>query len=337
MTFDAQVRAVADLGFTRRQAGFLVQVLRHAGVCLPRQYCDYATIARGQKTHDFFGRLVARRYATPYLARNGRTRVYHLQNKVLYRAIGDPETRLRRSQALDRAVERLMVLDHLLTERDVHWLAGEHEKVAHFTRTAPLRPEELPSLTFDSGTDTTTRYFPDRLPIGVAPDGRHIFLYVVSQDVPLDFRGFLHRHGELLRAVPEWEVRLLTPGPLEESRPGYEEAFRDELARPLTPSVVDELAWYFRELRARSVSDESRFRVARRRFGAPRYRGLYRAWRVTGDRVLHATASGVLADAVARGRGRLDYRVPAHRYAQLTPLVGRFRDHATGNEGGNTV
>jgi len=66
MTQDEQVQAVVPFGFTRRQAGFLVEVMRHAGVCLARQYCTYAGIVRGQKTHDFFGGLVARRYATAH-------------------------------------------------------------------------------------------------------------------------------------------------------------------------------------------------------------------------------------------------------------------------------
>ena len=37
MTRTDQIRAVAKLGFTERQAGFLVTVLVHAGVCVGRQ------------------------------------------------------------------------------------------------------------------------------------------------------------------------------------------------------------------------------------------------------------------------------------------------------------
>jgi hypothetical protein len=49
-----QIAAVADLGFTERQAGFLVTVLIHAGVCVRRQYCAYAHILRGQKGPRLF-------------------------------------------------------------------------------------------------------------------------------------------------------------------------------------------------------------------------------------------------------------------------------------------
>ena len=35
---EQRVQAVKDCGFTERQARFLVLVMRHAGVCVPRQY-----------------------------------------------------------------------------------------------------------------------------------------------------------------------------------------------------------------------------------------------------------------------------------------------------------
>ena len=53
MTWDERVRAVADHGFTPRQAGFLVTVMLHAGVCLGRQYCAFARITHGYATQHF--------------------------------------------------------------------------------------------------------------------------------------------------------------------------------------------------------------------------------------------------------------------------------------------
>ena len=47
MTWDERVRAIADHGFTPRQAGFLVTVMLYAGVCLGRQYCAFAGIEYG--------------------------------------------------------------------------------------------------------------------------------------------------------------------------------------------------------------------------------------------------------------------------------------------------
>ena len=46
MTSAERVQAVAEKGFTDRQAGFLVTVMLHSGVCVGRQYCVYARIVR---------------------------------------------------------------------------------------------------------------------------------------------------------------------------------------------------------------------------------------------------------------------------------------------------
>ncbi|MDQ3349355.1 MAG: hypothetical protein M3545_15480 [Acidobacteriota bacterium] len=64
MTFDERVTAIKPHGFTDRQSRFLVTVMLHSGVCMVRQYCAFSNIVRGQKTQDFFGSLVARKYAT---------------------------------------------------------------------------------------------------------------------------------------------------------------------------------------------------------------------------------------------------------------------------------
>jgi hypothetical protein len=322
VTYDEQLQRMADFGFTARQTGFLLAVLRHAGVCLARQYCTYAGIVRGQKTHDFFGRLVARRYATPYSCGHGNARVYHVHHKALYRAIGEPDARFRRPSAIARAVERLIVLDHVLAHRDLTWLATEREKVQHFVETTSLRPTELPSVTFGRGGTTTTRYFLEKLPIGVAPDGRHVFVYLAARDAPIDFRAFLHRHAELLYALPEWRLRVLVPRHLKASIPAYELAFREEVTQPVRPDIADELLWYFRELRTGDGRQTERLRAAQRDFSAPRFRSLYRAWREGGDRVVHAAMSSVVVDAIQRGRAGLECQVAPHQYLHLSPLVG---------------
>jgi hypothetical protein len=51
------------LGFTERQSRFLATVMAHSGVFLERQYCRFAGIAHGQKSHDFVHRLVQRGFA----------------------------------------------------------------------------------------------------------------------------------------------------------------------------------------------------------------------------------------------------------------------------------
>ena len=60
-----RIDAVAKLGFTPRQAGFLVTVAMHAGVCLSRHYATYAGLVWGQIVRDFFALLLKRRFVTP--------------------------------------------------------------------------------------------------------------------------------------------------------------------------------------------------------------------------------------------------------------------------------
>jgi hypothetical protein len=172
----------------------------------------------------------------------------------------------------------------------------------------------------------TVRYFPDKLPIGIASEnGRHVFGYLVRRPSPIDFRAFLQRHAELLRALPEWSIRIVFPLHLQDARDTYLSALRQELTTPLRPAVADELRWYFaqRDTRSDQVEvDHARLARARQAFGSPRFRALYRLWRTDGRRIVDATVSPVLADAMRRGTGQIESQVLTHPYLHLSTLVG---------------
>jgi hypothetical protein len=194
--------------------------------------------------------------------------------------------------------------------------------VSHFTLVCQVPQRDLPALIFRSDDAETARYFPDKLPIGVqAEDQTHVFIYLATKDVPVDFRAFLERHAELFRALPRWRVRVLVPMHFGDALPAYKAAFREQLASPLRPVVLDELRWFFHARRS-SVSRDMRLDHASRAFAAPRFRVLYRVWLEHGDPVLDATVSPVLTDAVRRGTGGLECHVLPHRYQHLLPLVG---------------
>lgn len=332
MTFTQRVDAIRPKGFTERQARFLVTVMLHGGVCMDRQYCAFSGIAHGQKTHDFFARLVARRHAVAFVCAHKRARIFHVRHRALYAAIEEPHSRFRKPTSAGHIVERLMVLDVVLAHRDLTWLATERDKVAHFTLLLhrQLRRHELPHLTFGRGDDTTIRYFPDKLPIGLDPDGRtHVFTYLVTRVAPVDFRAFLHRHAELWRALASWVVRLLVPVHLQSAIDAYVAAWRQELATPLRLAIADELRWFFEQRRSRHEAapnageqDAARYAQGRQAFGVPRFRVLYQSWLRHGQTVIDATVSPALADAIARGTGRLECYVLPHRYLHLSSLVG---------------
>lgn len=329
MTFEARVAAVEAFGFTPRQAGFLVTVMLHAGVCLLRHYCAWSRIVYGQNAREFARRLVADGFATTYDAAQKGARLYHLQHKALYAAIGDPDSRHRKPMALPRAVERLMVLDAVLIRRDVSWLATEQEKLAHFTTMLGTRlpRAHLPQLRFGSPPDETVRFFPDRLPIGVQSDGRTtVFLYLVTRAAPVDFRAFLHRHAALLGVLPAWTLRLLAPPHLGDASTRFLGACHDTLANPVRLSTLDEVRWYFETCRRLATeparAQDARFQRAQQAFGSPRFRALYRAWLRQGDAVLDEARSPLLEDALAHGSGQVEWHVLAHRYLHLGSLVG---------------
>jgi hypothetical protein len=194
MTHEERCAAVASFGFTPRLASFLTTVMLHAGVCLPRQYTAFAGIVFGQKTRDFFGRLTRERFATAYPCWRGAGHVFHVHHKGLYRGIGEPDNRHRRPATVARAVERLMVLDAVLSDRETAWLATEREKVSHFVHRCGLDDRELPRLVFVRRGTQTVRYFPDKLPIGIVAADQIVLIYIVTDATGREFRTFLATH-----------------------------------------------------------------------------------------------------------------------------------------------
>jgi len=219
MTDGARVAAVRAFGFTERQAHFLVLVLEYSGVCLPRQYRAFGGIAHGRQTHRFFEKLIAGGFATTDLSAPAHAgRIYRVQYKPWYRLLGEPDHRHRRPMSVGRAVERLMVLDGVLAEPEITWLGLARDKVAVLTN-APwcVPPDALPQTTVGG----VVRPFPDPFPIGLAPDGSCLFLYLVTTPFPTTFRTFLTRHLALLSALPSWRLRLLLPPALSDARDAH--------------------------------------------------------------------------------------------------------------------
>src|SRR3990170_5974829 len=195
MTAEDRVKAVAEFGFTERKARFLVTVMVHSGVCLLRQYSAFAGIVHGQKTRKFFHKLVSRGYAKAYACRHNRGRVYHVQHKPLYRAIGETDSRHRRPMPAARVVDALTLLDAALATPELVWLATDEEKQVHLSSLATIATEKLPHLTTGEGASKAVRMFPDKVPIGIDLGGRWVFVYLVTNDRRDDFYWFLHRHA----------------------------------------------------------------------------------------------------------------------------------------------
>jgi hypothetical protein len=321
MFFDERVQAVAKKGFTERQARFLTTVMLHAGVCVPRQYARFCGIVLGQKTRQFFAKLVRLGYASMHDCRHNRARIYHVNQRALYTAIGEADSGLRRRLTINRAIQRLMVLDAIVEDPDLIWLATADEKAAHLSALTGIEPTELPHATIGDGDARRVRFFPERLPIGIHLAGRGVIVYVIDRPDLDDFRVFLERHAALLRALPIWTLRIVVPPHLPGMAERARHAVQYQLMQPFRDVVVNEMRWYFEQLRSSSSTEAERFARARRAFNSSRAQAIYRCWKQDGEAALLSVGSDALRKAIEDGTGRVDVLELGHRYGHLSPLL----------------
>jgi hypothetical protein len=321
MRFDERVQAVANKGFTERQARFLTTVMLHSGVCVPRQYARFCGIVHGAKTRKFFDKLVRLGVASMHDCRHNRARIYHVDQRALYTAIGERDSTLRRRMSINRAIQRLIVLDAIVEDPDLIWLATADEKAAHLTALTAIAPTDLPHVTTGDGDTRRIRTFPERLPIGIDLAGRGVIVYVIDRPDLNDFRVFLERHAALLRALPVWTLRIVVPPHLPGMAVRAREAVQFQLMEPSGNVVVDEMRWYFEQLRTPSATDTQRLARARRAFATPRAQAIYRCWKQEGEAALGSVGSDALRKAVDDGRGTVGVLELGHRYGHLSPLL----------------
>lgn len=322
MTFDDRVQAVAKKGFTERQARFLTTVMLHAGVCVPRQYARFCGIVHGAKTRKFFAKLVRLGFASMYDCRHNRARIYHVNQRALYAVIGEADSGPRRRLSINRAIQRLMVLDAIVEDADLVWLATAEEKAANLTALTGIDPAELPHVTVGEGDARKVSYFPERLPIGIHLAGRGVIVYVFGTPELDDFRVFLERHAALLRSLPAWTLRIVVPPQFPGIGERATKAVEQQLMAPLRSVVVDEMRWYFEQLRTSSHADVARFNRCRAGFSTSYGQVIYKQWKQEGEAALVNISSDAIRHAVEAGRGRIEVLELGHRYGHLSPLPG---------------
>ena len=324
-----RMEAIAAFGFTERQSRFLLNVLLHSGVFVERQYCSFAGIVHGQKSTDFIKTLVERRFATPITTgKLHRGRMFHVHYKPLWAAIGEPDNRFRKPNAPGRMIERVMILDAVLDDRDFVWLGPSTDKRRHFMRYLEdrLTVSDYPHIMFGEGPAKAVRYFPDKLPIGMQPYGDpHVLVYLVTHPSPMDFRLFLLRHMALLRVLVRWTVRLLFPRQLSKARLAYLHAAREHLATPLHPSNVETLEWLFPERKRLAEPGagraDERYLKASSAYRTPQVRALYRQWLEDPTNTLWLAGSRIIPDTIERGHGQVESVELSRQYLHLSPLV----------------
>ena len=312
-----RIAAVVKLGFTERQARFLVLVMQHSGVCLLRQYSAFAGIVHGQKTRKFFAKLVSRRFATAYACRHNRGRVYHVHHKALYRAIGETDSRHRRPLSPDRIIQGLATLDAVLATPTTEYLSTADER-----RRLPIEQH----------------LFKDKQPVGIDPDGRVVLLYIATEARSPRFVAFLQRQQALLRSLPAWTLRIVVPSWPVGLDKAYLKMANTELSQVLSRKHVERLRAYFEQRRAAPTADarqrSAEFDLARRAYRGERFELLYRGWLIEGGAVLEDASSPHLEQALKDDRGRIGSVVLPHQYRHLSLLVALKDPRTTGAEKG---
>jgi len=313
MTFEERVQAVGALGFTERQARFLVTVALHSGYCLRRQYETFAGIRYGKNVRAFLDGLVERGLADRSVVRADRGHVYHLQGRAVYRAIGEDENRNRRPVSAAQMARKVMLLDIVIGRPDVTWFATEHDKLDLFVNRFGV-PAHVP----------TVRHVMHKLPIFLKEDGSvpH-FVYLATDGSTAAFGGFLRDHAMLLRCLPTWVVVAVGLTHWSDLQTAFKH-FTQSLLTTL-PAAQNDLRWYFErrrlvdrgDLAQVSVWDLRRYRELRQRFDSAVHETQYAEWLTTG-RLGGDTPGSPTGDSI----GSLLTEVLPFAYEQFGSLPG---------------
>jgi hypothetical protein len=327
MTFEDRVRALEPLGFTPRQTRFIATVALHGGYCLRRQYAAFAGVVYGKNVRDFLDTLVERQLAACTVQRADRGHIYHLQARMIYRAIGQDDNRNRRTASAALIARKIMVLDYVLGHPELDWLATEADKVDLFADRCGVPRADLPQQTFIASQPagpSTTRYFTHKLPIATAGDPPvAYFIYLATDATGRGLEQFLADHARLFAWLPAWTVVAIGPHAqaLEACGPTFERWRRRAMAAP----AIDDLRTFFRtrdlvdrgELATLSVAAIDRFRTLREQCNTASFEALYADWRRRGE----AALASFLGPAV-RSVGQVVTDVLPFDYSQFGSLPG---------------
>jgi len=334
VTVEERVDALAPLRLTPRQTRFVATVALHGGYCVRRQYQTFAGVSHGNAVQAFLEGLVTRGLATRFRYRADRGHLYHVRASSIYRALGQDDNRNRRAASPALIARKLMLLDYVLSEPSVDWLATEQDKIALFRERFAVPLGDLPQRVYTAAADrrggSTTRYFVEKQPLGLAADGDTVrFVHLVTDRQGRAFTQFLQDYRRLFQRLPAWTVVAVCPQYLD-GLAACQAAFQQFVAgqTSLAPGELADVRWYF-EARQRvdnnavgqlSMADITRFREMRARFGARGIEEVYTRWLTQGEAAL--TDSALDASPALAGCGQLVTARLPYRYDQFGSLAG---------------
>jgi len=199
---------IERLGYTEREATFLCLVCLHTGYFLRRQFLHFIERDDGAMVQRFLRKAVEREHVCPIEYQAGR-HVYHAKAKLLYRLISQPDSQNRREKSDQEIQLRLMQLDYILDHPGSRFLESERAKEEFFHGNLRLPLNVLPRRGSEAAKNS--RYFPDRMPIGIRQDYGPFPMVSLAfvdegQRSLSAFARWLEQHSDLLRMLPRGEV-----------------------------------------------------------------------------------------------------------------------------------
>ena len=173
-----RVGALAEFGWTGRDAEWLALVCLHSGAFLRRQYLAFV----GQPHRELARRFVERcgKAAVEEPWNGSGLRLCRIAGRPLYEALGAEHVRHRREATPEVTLRRLLSLDYVLDHLDAPWLPTEAEKVAALTG-AGVPLQVLPGRLYQGAAEATRRYFVHKLPVALDA-GRATFVFAQAED-----------------------------------------------------------------------------------------------------------------------------------------------------------
>lgn len=322
--------ALQEIGYTAREAQFIELAALHSGYFVRRQFNAFLGQPRGRAAADFIEKLFRRNHATCDLFFR-HAHIYHLSAKPLYALLGQPDNRHRRHRSAFGIKAKLMALDYVLARREDRFLATEDARVEYFIEHGVDRTR-LPQLVYRArrGGRTTARYFVEKFPLAVYPDGSIGLTYIDAGEYAVDgLDTFLKRYTPLIVSVPD--VRLTYVADTDRNFAqatrrfeAWRKAADDLLGVPRDPDVIARRLRHFADLQMIEMNQLAKFpaerfpefRSDRKRFQNRECMALYRVWQDGGDDAVRTEIEHATQTSALRRVEFATYRLP-HDYSAL--------------------
>jgi hypothetical protein len=289
------ITVLQHFGYSEREAKFLYLVATHSGVFLQRQYQPLG-LSRGA-CRKFALRTIVKKDAKEHLPKRGVIKVYELFGQGIYGALGTEKFRrliASPDSAIDRVAAKLLALDFVLANPDVHYLDQASDKVSYFVTEQKINQEILPSRGWGRAEGAASvHYFSERYPIFLTAgsDERLVnFTYIEDENISLKaFASFVRKYRPLFCALGG-KFRLIFVSRNTRNFHLAKKLFIKTLAasnKGAKPHLLARFFWLrmmaeekrFAELANQDLIDWQR---GLKRYADPVHEGQYQEWKQTG-------------------------------------------------------